>query len=40
LKSMFPALPGQSGWGKRVRQSTGLLSAVTEFVKASEAGGC
>ncbi|AIT60024.1 MULTISPECIES: IS982 family transposase [Actinomycetes] len=34
LKSMFPALPGQSGWGKRVRQSTGLLSAViTELAR-------
>lgn len=28
LKGMFPNLPGQSGWGKRVRQATGLLSAV------------
>lgn len=28
LKGMFPNLPQQSGWGKRVRQSTGLLSAV------------
>ena len=31
---MFPNLPGQSGWGKRVRQSTGLLSAViTELAR-------
>ncbi|CAN5404039.1 hypothetical protein BH09ACT7_BH09ACT7_04670 [soil metagenome] len=28
LKSMFPALPQQSGWSKRARQATGLLSAV------------
>ncbi|MCY7280318.1 MAG: IS982 family transposase, partial [Sphingomonas bacterium] len=27
LKGMFPNLPQQSGWGKRVRQATGLLSA-------------
>lgn len=34
LKGMFPALPQQSGWGKRVRQSTGLLSAViTELAR-------
>ena len=34
LKGMFPNLPGQSGWGKRVRQSTGLLSAViTELAR-------
>lgn len=33
LLDMFPALPQQSGWGKRVRQSTGLLSDVArEFV--------
>lgn len=31
---MFPNLPGQSGWGKRVRQATGLLSAViTELAR-------
>lgn len=34
LMGMFPNLPGQSGWGKRVRQSTGLLSAViTELAR-------
>jgi hypothetical protein len=34
LIGMFPHLPGQSGWGKRVRQSTGLLSAViTELAR-------
>lgn len=34
LIGMFPNLPGQSGWGKRVRQSTGLLSAViTELAR-------
>ena len=34
LKGMFPNLPAQSGWGKRVRQSTGLLSAViTELAR-------
>lgn len=31
---MFPNLPAQSGWGKRVRQATGLLSAViTELAR-------
>lgn len=31
---MFPALPQQSGWGKRVRQASGLLSAViTELAR-------
>ena len=34
LLDMFPDLPQQSGWGKRVRQSTGLLSAViTELAR-------
>ncbi len=34
LKDLFPNLPGQSGWGKRVRQATGLLSAViTELAR-------
>ena len=34
LLDMFPSLPQQSGWGKRVRQSTGLLSAViTELAR-------
>lgn len=34
LISMFPTLPQQSGWGKRVRQATGLLSAViTELAR-------
>lgn len=34
LRGMFPNLPGQSGWGKRVRQATGLLSAViTELAR-------
>ena len=34
LKTMFPNLPQQSGWGKRVRQATGLLSAViTELAR-------
>jgi len=34
LKGMFPNLPQQSGWGKRVRQATGLLSAViTELAR-------
>jgi len=34
LIGMFPNLPGQSGWGKRVRQATGLLSAViTELAR-------
>jgi hypothetical protein len=28
LLGMFPSLPQQSGWSKRVRQATGLLSAV------------
>ncbi len=28
LLGMFPSLPQQSGWSKRVRQTTGLLSAV------------
>ena len=28
LKDMIPNGPGQSGWGKRVRQSQGLFSAV------------
>ncbi len=27
LEDMFPNLPQQSGWSKRVRQATGLLSA-------------
>ncbi len=31
---MFPTLPQQSGWSKRVRQATGLLSAViTELAR-------
>ena len=34
LKDMFTNLPQQSGWGKRVRQATGLLSAViTELAR-------
>lgn len=34
LRGMFPNIPKQSGWGKRVRQSTGLLSAViTELAR-------
>lgn len=34
LMGMFPNLPGQSGWGKRVRGATGLLSAViTELAR-------
>jgi hypothetical protein len=34
LIGMFPGLPQQSGWGKRVRQATGLLSAViTELAR-------
>jgi hypothetical protein len=34
FQSMFPALPQQSGWGKRVRHATGLLSAViTELAR-------
>nr|WP_218844726.1 IS982 family transposase [Microbacterium pseudoresistens] len=34
LRGMFPGIPKQSGWGKRVRQSTGLLSAViTELAR-------
>lgn len=34
FKGMFPNLPQQSGWGKRVRQATGLLSAViTELTR-------
>ena len=34
LIDMFPALPQQSGWGKRVRHATGLLSAViTELAR-------
>lgn len=34
LKGMFPNLPAQSGWGKHVRQSTGLLSTViTELAR-------
>lgn len=34
LIDMFPHLPQQSGWGKRVRQATGLLSAViTELAR-------
>ncbi len=34
LTGMFPNLPQQSGWGKRVRQATGLISAViTELAR-------
>jgi hypothetical protein len=34
LIDMFPAWPQQSGWGKRVRHATGLLSAViTELAR-------
>jgi Transposase DDE domain len=34
LRGMFPNIPKQSGWGKRVRQSTGLISAViTELAR-------
>ncbi|NKX54506.1 IS982 family transposase [Arthrobacter mobilis] len=37
LKEMFPALPGQSGYGKRVRACGGLLSAViTELARDTE----
>lgn len=36
LISMFPNLPQQSGWGKRVRQASGLLAAViTELARDS-----
>ncbi|GAB3537441.1 IS982 family transposase [Arthrobacter tecti] len=36
LAGMFPNLPQQSGWGKRVRQASGLLSAViTELARDS-----
>ena len=36
LSDMFPNLPQQSGWGQRVRQATGLLSAViTELARDS-----
>jgi hypothetical protein len=36
LSEMFPNLPQQSGWGKRVRQASGLLSAViTELARDS-----
>ncbi len=34
LAQMFPCLPGQSGYGKRLRASAGLLSAViTELAR-------
>lgn len=34
LKSMFPALPQQSGWSKRARHASGLLSRViTELAR-------
>lgn len=34
LRGMFPNLPQQSGWSKRVRQASGLLSAViTELAR-------
>lgn len=34
LRDMFPGIPKQSGWGKRVRQATGLISAViTELAR-------
>ena len=34
LRGMFPHIPNQSGWGKRVRRSAGLLSAViTELAR-------
>lgn len=34
LKGMFPALPQQSGYGKRVRKSGGMLAAViTELAR-------
>lgn len=34
LRGMFPNIPKQSGWGKRVRGATGLLSAViTELAR-------
>lgn len=34
LLDMFPDLPQQPGWGKRVRQSTGLLSPIlTELAR-------
>ena len=36
LAAMFPRLPGQSGYGKRLRRSGGLLSAViTELARAT-----
>ena len=36
LLYMFPALPQQSGWGKRVRQATGLFSGIfTELARDS-----
>jgi len=36
LIDMFPNLPQQSGWGKRVRQASGLLAAViTELARDS-----
>ncbi len=39
LLDMFPTLPQQSGWGKRVRQSAGLLSAViTELARDTPPG--
>jgi hypothetical protein len=39
LIGMFPALPQQSGWGKRARQATGLLSAViTELARDARPG--
>ena len=28
LKGVFPNMPQQSGWGKRVRQAAGLLSVL------------
>ena len=34
LRDMFPNIPKQSGWGKRVRGATGLISAViTELAR-------
>jgi len=40
LIEMFPDLPQQSGWGKRVRQTTALLSAViTELARDTPSSG-
>jgi hypothetical protein len=40
LKDMFPTLPQQLGYGKRVRQSGGMLAAViTELARATPSWG-